>query len=368
MAATAPPVITALPAPPDPNDRSTFNVRAYPWSVAQQTLATEVGAVAANVYANATEAVNAAAIAVPAAAAAEAASNATLWVSGTTYAAGDVVWSPINALSYRRKSAGAGTTDPSADSANWAALAGGTPSLTRSARTSNTIIGAVDKGTLIDITSGTFSQTFDAAATLGDGWWCYLRNSGTGVVTLDPNATETIDGVETKALDPLQTAIVQCDGIALRTVPISGVGNHHIIVNTGNRYGSTNNQIRRFTTTQSAVGTAITYADSATLGASFTINENGLYSVTYVDARTVSGVARLGVSLNSNTLASDINSIAASQRICISVVPAESSAAEGCVSTTVRLVAGDVLRAHVGLNSPDSGGAVVSFTVRKVGL
>ena len=56
MAATAPPVITALPAPPDPNDRSTFNARAYPWSVAQQTLATEVGAVAANVYANATEA------------------------------------------------------------------------------------------------------------------------------------------------------------------------------------------------------------------------------------------------------------------------------------------------------------------------
>lgn len=56
MAATAPPVITALPAPPDPNDRSTFNARAYPWSVAQQTLATEVGAVASNVYANAQEA------------------------------------------------------------------------------------------------------------------------------------------------------------------------------------------------------------------------------------------------------------------------------------------------------------------------
>ena len=51
--ATAPPVITALPTPPDPNDRSTFNTRAYPWSVAQQTLATEVGAVASNVYANA---------------------------------------------------------------------------------------------------------------------------------------------------------------------------------------------------------------------------------------------------------------------------------------------------------------------------
>ena len=51
--ATAPPTISALPTPPDPNDRSTFNARAYPWSVAQQTLATQANAVAANVYANA---------------------------------------------------------------------------------------------------------------------------------------------------------------------------------------------------------------------------------------------------------------------------------------------------------------------------
>ncbi len=56
MSITTPPAITALPSPPDPNNRATFNTLAYPWSVAQQTLATEVGAVAANVYANAQEA------------------------------------------------------------------------------------------------------------------------------------------------------------------------------------------------------------------------------------------------------------------------------------------------------------------------
>ena len=61
--ATAPPVITALPTPPDPNDRATFNTRAYPWSVAQQTLATEANAVAANVYANAQDAADQAALA-----------------------------------------------------------------------------------------------------------------------------------------------------------------------------------------------------------------------------------------------------------------------------------------------------------------
>ncbi len=57
---TTPPIITPLPTPPDPNDRSTFNARAYPWSVAQQTLASEVGAVATNVFNNAQEAVTAA--------------------------------------------------------------------------------------------------------------------------------------------------------------------------------------------------------------------------------------------------------------------------------------------------------------------
>ena len=64
MTITAPPTITALPTPPDPNDRATFNSRAYPWSVAQQTLADEVEAVAANVYANAQEAATVSAIAV----------------------------------------------------------------------------------------------------------------------------------------------------------------------------------------------------------------------------------------------------------------------------------------------------------------
>ena len=45
--------------------------------------------------------------------------NLTKWISGTTYAIGDVTWSPTDFQAYRRKTAGAGTTDPSADPANW---------------------------------------------------------------------------------------------------------------------------------------------------------------------------------------------------------------------------------------------------------
>ena len=87
---TTPPTITSLPTPPDPNDRSTFNARAYPWSVAQQTLATEANAVAASVYANATEVL---ASANAAAASQTAAANSALAAAGAANFKGD--WSTL---------------------------------------------------------------------------------------------------------------------------------------------------------------------------------------------------------------------------------------------------------------------------------
>ena len=47
------------------------------------------------------------------------AANASVWISGTTYALYDTVISPSDYQTYRRKIAGAGTTDPNADATNW---------------------------------------------------------------------------------------------------------------------------------------------------------------------------------------------------------------------------------------------------------
>jgi len=93
-------------------------------------------------------------------------------------------------------------------------------SILYSGRTSNTILGVADKGNLIDITSGTFSQTLDAAATLTSGWWCYVRNSGTGTITIDPSASETINGATTYTLNAGSIALIQCDGSVFRTVMV----------------------------------------------------------------------------------------------------------------------------------------------------
>lgn len=96
------------------------------------------------------------------------------------------------------------------------AIAGST--ISRTARTGNTILAAADRGKFFDVTSGTFSQTFVAAATLTDGWFCWYRNSGTGVVTLDPDGVELIDGAATGTVRTGETRLIQCTGTALTTV------------------------------------------------------------------------------------------------------------------------------------------------------
>ena len=100
----------------------------------------------------------------------------------------------------------------------WTSAAAPSSSVVITTRTSNTILAAGDKGNLIDITSGTFTQTFTAAATLGSGWYCYLRNSGSGEITLDPNSTETIDGLTIYIMYPQECRLVLCNGTLFTTI------------------------------------------------------------------------------------------------------------------------------------------------------
>lgn len=125
-----------------------------------------------------------------------------------TTAAGDraVYWSDgttVYCLSYQRAS-GAAVTPRTV--------------LILDERTSNTILGAADGGKFIDVTSGTFSQTFDPAATLGANWMCFYRNSGTGDITLEPDGAELIDGLANFIMYPNEVRLIQCDGSALRSV------------------------------------------------------------------------------------------------------------------------------------------------------
>lgn len=94
-------------------------------------------------------------------------------------------------------------------------------SLTRSTKTSGYTLLAADKGNLIECTSGTFSLLFTAAATLASGWYCYLYNSGTGQITLDPNGSETIDGLTSYIMHPGEARLVMCSGSAFNTLVLA---------------------------------------------------------------------------------------------------------------------------------------------------
>lgn len=105
--------ITPLPPAPSISDIANFESEMDAFLAAMPVMVTEHNADVIVIASNA-------AAAAAAATAAMASSSAVAWVSGTTYALGVVVWSPINFLPYRRKVAGGGVTDPSLDSTNWA--------------------------------------------------------------------------------------------------------------------------------------------------------------------------------------------------------------------------------------------------------
>lgn len=179
MSVTTPPTITALPTPPTTADPTSFDTRMDSLLTALVAHVTETNAASSNVYDNAVDAAASAAsaaISAPAAAAsavaAAASAGASIWVSGTTYSIGDARYSPANRRVYRRLTAGAGTTDPSADGTNWAIVDVGLP-VTVVAGTSQT---ATSGSHYILTNVALTTVTLPAAPASGDTVWVTVAN------------------------------------------------------------------------------------------------------------------------------------------------------------------------------------------------
>jgi hypothetical protein len=89
---------------------------------------------------------------------------------------------------------------------------GGSSTLTISNKTGAYTVVAGDLGTIINCTSGTFTVSLTAAATLGAGFNCWIWNTGTGTITIDPSGAETIEEVATVALSPGEGFNIVCTG------------------------------------------------------------------------------------------------------------------------------------------------------------
>lgn len=60
--------------------------------------------------------------------------------------------------------------------------------------------------------TATLTLSLLGAVDAGEGFTFSVQNTGTGIVTIDPDLSETINGAATLALSPNQWAIVTCDG------------------------------------------------------------------------------------------------------------------------------------------------------------
>jgi len=84
-------------------------------------------------------------------------------------------------------------------------------------------ITVADWGKTILFNSATaITVTLSAVATLGDGFWCKFKNIAAGVVTLDPNSSETIDGLTTLDVAQYGFGELHCTGSVLHTLDRQG--------------------------------------------------------------------------------------------------------------------------------------------------
>ena len=208
--------------------------------------------------------------------------------------------------------------------------------------------------TAVTLTKGPRTVIFDGALTLTHHTTNNNLPSAANITTVSGDrAIYESDGTTVYCV-----AYIRASGTA---VVAGAVGDHEVVVTTGNGHGSTNTKIRRYTTTQSSVGSAITYADSAGNGASFTINTAGLYAIRMTDRSMT-----FGISLNSAELTTDVNSITAANRL----VAVTSNATDNDVTeafAVVSLAASDVIRPHTTVGTPSESAYNNTFSIRRIG-
>jgi hypothetical protein len=83
---------------------------------------------------------------------------------------------------------------------------------------SNYAIGDADRSEAFVWTGGAGALTLPASGTVGNDWFCHIRNGGTGAITVTPTGSELINGSVNLTFNPGDSAIVICDGSSFFTI------------------------------------------------------------------------------------------------------------------------------------------------------
>jgi hypothetical protein len=163
--------------------------------------------------------------------------------TATNLASGSAGTIPYQSASGTTAMLAAGTsgqvlTSNGAAAPTWATASGG-GTKTISNKTAAYTVVAGDLGKIINCTSGTFTVSLTAAATLGSGFTCTIWNTSNTigyVITIDPSGTETIDGVASLQLRRGEGLAIVCNGTNWETddkKPMRGYAEN--LLNSGDR-------------------------------------------------------------------------------------------------------------------------------------
>ena len=181
---------------------------------------------------------------------------------------------------------------------------GGASALTIEDKTSAYTVIADDLGKVINCTTGTFTVTLTAAATLGAGFNVTIWNIGTGVITIDPDGTERINELLTLTLQKGEGVSIICTGTEFQTgISKLRLYSDNTDVNANSPIAAGDRSV--------AIGAGATTANFATMAIGYLslANQNGAVALGYTSNAT--GAYSLAISGNAGrqyTTAIGVNS------------------------------------------------------------
>jgi hypothetical protein len=77
---------------------------------------------------------------------------------------------------------------------------------------------ASDRASTYVWTGGAGTLSLTSATTLGNNWFAFVRNNGTGTLTVSPSGGNLINGSASLALQPSDSCLIACSGSAFYTI------------------------------------------------------------------------------------------------------------------------------------------------------
>lgn len=240
------------------------------------------------------------------------------------------------------------------------AIAAGTISAVKTTTYSAT---ASDDVVRVDSSGGAFTVSLPAAAGVPGKRLTFIKTNTTdNKVTIDPNSSETINGLATIGINAqYERVVLFCDGSNWLIESWDGFKDEIFITGEGaTPYGTTDVRTRRLAAASVTTGSAITYAVNAANGSKFTINYPGIYKIWFWDRKSATGVYT-GTSRNSSDPTMDILSLPDQEALSYDFLPVGA----GAMHWTGQVNAGDVLRIQD--NADTNGATVQKFRMQRIG-